>query len=910
MYKNNMNKIKSAVVSSVLAVSAMASPLSSVVMNASAANDNYAKLLQYSLYFYDANMCGKQVGETSALTWRDDCHTSDEVDGGFHDAGDHAKFGLPAGYSASTLGWSYYEFKDSFDSTGQTNHLKTITDYFADYFKNSTTLSGNTVTNFVYQIGNGDKDHSVWCAPEVHVDDSRTTYSTSSGASDIAASYAAALAVNYINFGNAEDLKYAKALFEFSTKYNQKATDGPNNFYSSWDYYDDQAWAAGWLYLATNDTSYKTFLNTYMNASNQGSSGMDGCQWGIYSTMSWNNVSMGAGILQAEITGDSADWKKVTDYLNGHGANSSDYYFESQWGSARYNTSQQMVALVATKYGAASYNDWAKGQMDYIMGNKGVGSNSPVCFVVGFADNSAKNPHHRAASGYSSFDEMGDNTQISSKGHTLVGALVGGPTSQNGDYNDSVQDYTANEVTLDYNATLVGASAGLYSVYKTGTVDTAIEGVGNVSTGVPVVSTTTQTTTQTTTTKENTTTTTTTQKPSSSSSGKYSISPNQSVSYDSNATDKMVGFEWSQFNIPSSEKVTKVEVTISSKNGGSIGTWQGGFGSSTSVAPDYWAQDNDMEQSISGNSGTITWNVPSSISDIIQYQYGGELKFGTWWIDCQDFVINDIVVYTDAYSGSSTTTATTTAKPTTTVTTTATPSSSSGSYEIKPNQNVVYDSNATDKMVGFEWSQFNIPSNEKVTKVEVTISSNNGSSIGKWQGAFGSSTSVAPDYWAQGDDMEMNISGTSGTITWNVPSSIADIIQYQYGGELKFGTWWVDCGNFTIESIKVTTDGTSSTTTQTTTTKTTTQTTTTTTKFNQNSVNYGDANVDGSIGIADAVTVMQSLANADEYKLSSQGAINADVVGNDGVTAKDALAIQMVVAGSISSSSFPLDYLN
>ena len=92
MPKNNMKKLKSAVVSSVIAVSAMAAPLSTAVMNASAANDNYAKLLQYSLYFYDANMCGKQVGETSALSWRDDCHTSDEVDGGFHDAGDHAKF--------------------------------------------------------------------------------------------------------------------------------------------------------------------------------------------------------------------------------------------------------------------------------------------------------------------------------------------------------------------------------------------------------------------------------------------------------------------------------------------------------------------------------------------------------------------------------------------------------------------------------------------------------------------------------------------------------------------------------------------------------------------------------------------------------------------------------------------------
>ena len=53
---------------------------------------------------------------------------------------------------------------------------------------------------------------------------------------------------------------------------------------------------------------------------------------------------------------------------------------------------------------------------------------------------------------------------------------------------------------------------------------------------------------------------------------------------------------------------------------------------------------------------------------------------------------------------------------------------------------------------------------------------------------------------------------------------------------------------------------------------------------------------------------MQSLANSDEYKLTSQGMINADVVGNDGITAKDALAIQMVVAGTLNS--LPIDNLD
>lgn len=69
---------------------------------------------------------------------------------------------------------------------------------------------------------------------------------------------------------------------------------------------------------------------------------------------------------------------------------------------------------------------------------------------------------------------------------------------------------------------------------------------------------------------------------------------------------------------------------------------------------------------------------------------------------------------------------------------------------------------------------------------------------------------------------------------------------------------------------------------------------------------YGDSNNDKSVTIADAVLIMQSLANADEYKLTAQGMANADVVGNDGVTNKDALVIQQVVADTIKQSDLPI----
>ncbi len=815
------SRIKNMVLSGVIAFSAVVSPLAAPIaseapsLTATAAdNDNYARLLQYSLYFYDANMCGDN--SSCALNWRSNCHMTDEVKGGFHDAGDHAMFGLPQGFTAATLGWSYYEFKDSFVSTGQDAHLKVITDKFCDFFKASTKLNGGNVSNFLYQKGDGNEDHGYWGPPEQQ--GSRKMYWTSNGASDIAAEYSAALAANYCNFGKAEDLTYAEALYKFSKQYNQVAVDGPKGFYNSNGCADEQAWAAGWLYLATKNNSYLNDLK----------SNLPKVGW----THGWNDAHLGAACLYGEITGD---WNAANGFMSSK-ANGSNYMFLDKWGSARLNCSMQMTALIATKHGAANYKDWAKGQMNYILGS----NPANTCFVTGFASNSAKNAHHRAASGYTSYsqfnmngwnpdgDHMSPFCAYGSNAKPLVGALVGGPCDASGSYHDNMADYICNEVAIDYNAGLVGAAAGLYHFYKTGSIDNSINGVTKIykpsSTPGPDPTTTTKYTPG-----PQPTTTTTSKTPNPQGDGVYTYSPNQRIKYNQNSDDKMVGWEWAEFGIPATEKVTKVEVSISSNNG-SLGKWQGAFGTSTSdAANDYWAMSKDMQETFSGNKGTVTWEVPSDIADIIQYNYGGELKFGTWWIDCQDFNVDSIKVYTN---GSGTTPKVTTTKytPTPITTTTTKTPSKAGEYTYSPNQRVKYNQNSDDKMIGWEWAEFGIPATEKVTKVEVSISSNNGS-LGKWQGAFGTSTSdAANDYWAMSKDMQETFSGNKGTVTWEVPSDIADIIQYNYGGELKFGTWWIDCQDFNVDSIKVYTDGSSTTPKVTTTTRQTTTSTRTTTR--------------------------------------------------------------------------------
>ncbi len=65
---------------------------------------------------------------------------------------------------------------------------------------------------------------------------------------------------------------------------------------------------------------------------------------------------------------------------------------------------------------------------------------------------------------------------------------------------------------------------------------------------------------------------------------------------------------------------------------------------------------------------------------------------------------------------------------------------------------------------------------------------------------------------------------------------------------------------------------------------------------------YGDANCDKKVTVADAVAILQSIANKDKYELQPQGKINADCYNpGDGVTANDALAIQKLDAGEIKS---------
>lgn len=153
------------------------------------------------MLFYEAQRSGR-LPENSRLNWRGDSGLEDGKDvgldltGGWYDAGDHVKFGLPMAYSAAILSWSVYEYRDAYKESGQLDaaldNIKWATDYF---------LKAHTAPYELWgQVGNGALDHAWWGPAEV-MPMKRPAYKIDAGCpgSDLAGGTAAkaSISINY-----------------------------------------------------------------------------------------------------------------------------------------------------------------------------------------------------------------------------------------------------------------------------------------------------------------------------------------------------------------------------------------------------------------------------------------------------------------------------------------------------------------------------------------------------------------------------------------------------------------------------------------------------------------------------------------------------------------------------------------
>ena len=54
--------------------------------------------------------------------------------GGYYDAGDNVKFGLPMAFTITMLSWSVVEYEDRISSTGELQHVHEAIRWGTDYF--------------------------------------------------------------------------------------------------------------------------------------------------------------------------------------------------------------------------------------------------------------------------------------------------------------------------------------------------------------------------------------------------------------------------------------------------------------------------------------------------------------------------------------------------------------------------------------------------------------------------------------------------------------------------------------------------------------------------------------------------------------------------------------------------------
>jgi len=431
--------------------------------NVSAATYNYGEALQKAIYFYECQQSGPLPTWNRAKQWRGDSCLNDSVQGGWYDAGDHVKFQLPMANSAAMLGWALYEYGTAVSGAGQSTALKNNLKFVLDYF-----VKCDKGSSLVYQIGSGGDDHSWWGPVEV-IEKKMTRPSYSCKASCVTGQTAAALAIGYLVLGDSSYLTHAKSLFSLadSTKSDSDYT-AASGYYQSWSgFYDELIWAAAWLYLATNDSTYLTKAESYVaNLNKQGQSTDIEYQYGN----SWDDVHYSALLMLAKITGKQQYHDFIKMHLDwwtvGYNGNRITYTpgglaWLQQWGPLRYAMNTALIAFVYSDLTSdatlkSRYQDFAVRQTNYALGQ----NPSNRSYVVGFGSNPPQHPHHRTAHG-----SWADSQTIpANHRHALYGALVGGPGSGDA-YEDVISNYQTNEVACDYNAAFVGCLAKMYELY-------------------------------------------------------------------------------------------------------------------------------------------------------------------------------------------------------------------------------------------------------------------------------------------------------------------------------------------------------------------------------------------------------------------------------------------------------------
>ncbi|XP_024366977.1 endoglucanase 7 [Physcomitrium patens] len=461
---------------------------------------DYGDALDKAVKYFEAQRSGR-LPPGHRVSWRGDSGLHDgqqeglDLSGGYYDAGDNVKFGLPMAYTITMLSWSVIEYKHQLQASRQLDYALEAIKWGTDYF-----IKAHPEPNVLWgEVGDGDSDHDCWMRPE-DMTTSRKAYKIDSNnpGSDLAGETSAAMAAASIVFKQSDPeysatlLRHARELFTFADTYRgtyDNSIPVAKKYYKSWSGFNDELlWAAEWLYDATGDAQFLEYFGG-VNAANLGGTG-----WAL-NQFSWDNKYVGVQLKATKLLLDGRVdrayiptlqlYKSKVEYFlcaalqknAGEQITKSPggMFWIQTWNNMQYVTSAAFLLTVASDYYEAAHATLShctspvtnsellaagKEQVDYILGNNNRGQS----YMIGFGNSYPQRVHHRAASipepvackeGFDRFYFTQNNNP-----HVIEGAITGGPDA-NDNYNDQRNQYAMSEPVLYNTAPLVGTLARL-----------------------------------------------------------------------------------------------------------------------------------------------------------------------------------------------------------------------------------------------------------------------------------------------------------------------------------------------------------------------------------------------------------------------------------------------------------------
>ncbi|PSR91439.1 Endoglucanase [Actinidia chinensis var. chinensis] len=468
------------------------------------AGHDYGQALSKSILFFEAQRSG-YLPSTQRVQWRGHSGLNDgkangvDLVGGYYDAGDNVKFGLPMAFTITMMSWSIVEYGRQMAASGELGHAMDAVKWGTDYL-----IKAHPHPNVFYgEVGDGNTDHFCWQRPE-DMTTSRQAYrlDPSNPGSDLAGESAAAMAAASLVFRRYNPsyanqlLTHAQQLFEFADKYRGKydssITVAQKYYRSVSGYADELLWAAAWLFKATNNQYYLSYL------ANNGDA-LGGTGWAM-TEFGWDVKYAGVQTLVAKFlmggrAGHSAPvfekYQEKAEFFMcsclGKGSRNvqrtpGGLIFRQRWNNLQFVTGASFLLSVYSDYltsarknlncasGSVSPSEllsFAKSQVDYILGD----NPRATSYMVGYGSNYPRQVHHRASSIVSikvnpSFVSCrgGYATWFSRKAsdpNILTGAIVGGPDAYD-NFADERDNYEQTEPATYNNAPLLGILARLH----------------------------------------------------------------------------------------------------------------------------------------------------------------------------------------------------------------------------------------------------------------------------------------------------------------------------------------------------------------------------------------------------------------------------------------------------------------